>query len=267
MLIVDASVVVKWFVEEPLRSEARHILEYRKDIISPDFVQIEVANVVWKKLRRGEIGPYHAREIVALLSEAVPEFVSTSRILKSANEFAIELDHPIYDCLYLACLAEPHDLLVTGDKRLFNKTRSSRFEDQVRYLDDADLALPLFIPLYKIEQIIRLSEQFEVTHRNLIDRLTEGQTLPIYNTSELGPVLNSPAYRRLNDAIEMLPEAEQADLLALGWLGRGYEQQGWLNIRARAESSIHSNDVHFLEYVASMTIYIAEGLAALRNSS
>ena len=187
MLIADASVVVKWFVDEPLRPQVRHILKYQQEILSPDFVLVEL--------------------------------VPATRILTKATELAIELNHPVYDCLYLACLSEPHDLLVTEDRRFFNKTRNTHFEDQVRYLDDPDLALPLYVSLHTASQIIALSAQMKNTHRNLVAKLTEEQSLPIYNTAELRPWLDSPAYRRLKDAIEELSETEQADILALGWLG------------------------------------------------
>lgn len=266
MLVVDASVVVKWFVDEPLRPQARHILEYQQEILSPDFMLVELANVVWKKLRKNEITPDHARAIVTASSEAITELVPATHVLTKATELAIELDHPVYDCLYLACLSKPHDLLVTDDRRFFNKTRNTPFEDQVRYLDDPDLALPLYVSLHTTSQIIALSERMEETHRNLVAKLTEGQSLPIYNTTELRPWLDSPTYRRLKDALEELPEAEQIDILALGWLGRGHEEDHWPAIRAHAEISLRSNDSRFLSYVTSMAIYVADGLKALRNA-
>ena len=264
MLVVDASVVAKWFLDEPLRPQARHLLEYQQELLAPDFVLVEIANVAWKKLRRGEITSDHAREIIASTPDAIPELISATQILAKATELAIELDHPVYDCLYLACLHEPHDRLVTGDKRFFNKTRNTRFENQVRYLDDPDLALPLFISLHSIEHIIALSERMQKTHRNLVAKLTEDRS--IYNATELRPLFDSPTYRRLKESIEDLSEVEQVDILALGWLGRGYEQQSWGIIRERAENSIRNNGDHFLQYVASMAIYVGQGLAALRNT-
>ena len=52
MIVVDASVAIKWFVGVPLHPEARHIYKYQLDIQAPDFILIEVPNVAWKKAQR-----------------------------------------------------------------------------------------------------------------------------------------------------------------------------------------------------------------------
>jgi len=265
-LIVDASVVIKWFVVEPLHAEARHIYTYQRDIVAPDFVLVEVANVAWKKVQRQEIGTEQAYEIVNLAFEALPGFIRSSDVLSQAAKFAIELAHPVYDCLYLACIGGPQDMLVTGDRRFFNKAKGTRFEESVRFLDDPDLALPLYVPLSKIRQIIDLSGLIEETHRHLISTLTKEKEFAFYNTSELQPLFDSPAYHRLNAAIESLSQAEQTDILALGWLGRGYDGRNWEDIREHAANSISGNDRRFLRYVGSMAIYVERGLAALRNT-
>lgn len=266
MLVVDASVVVKWFVEEPLHTEARHIYKYQQDILAPEFVLVEVANATWKKVQRKEIGASQAHEIINLAAESVPGFIHSPNILSHATHLAIELAHPVYDCLYLACLDAPQDVLVTGDKRFFNKVKQSHLADQIRYLDDPDLALPLYVPIHKIDQMIKLSSVIEETHQNLISTLTSGKSLSFYNTSELQPLFDSPAFRLLNAAIEDLSEAEQADILALGWLGRGHDGQDWEAIRRQAENSIKGNGRQFLRYVGSMVIYVGQGLAVLRNA-
>ncbi|MCG8510354.1 MAG: DUF3775 domain-containing protein [Rhodospirillales bacterium] len=265
MLVVDASVVIKWFVDEPLHAEARHIYKYQRDILAPEFVLVEVANVVWKKVRLREIEAEQAHGIIDLIFEAVPTLVGLQDILFQATNFAMELDHPVYDCLYLACIGGPQDALVTGDKRFFNKVQGTRFGDLVCYLDDPNLALPLYIPLHKVDQIIKLSGLIEDTHRNLITTLTGGKKFALYNTAELQPLLDSPAYHRLNAAIENLSNDEQADILALGWLGRGYDGHDWTPIREQAENAIKGNNKLHLRYVGSMAIYVEQGLAVLQN--
>ena len=57
-LTVDASVVIKWFVTEPLCEEARQLLGERLDLHVPDILLAEFANIIRKRVRRGEIsGP------------------------------------------------------------------------------------------------------------------------------------------------------------------------------------------------------------------
>lgn len=265
MLVVDSSVVVKWFVDEPLHAEARHIYKYQKDILAPELVLIEVANAAWKKVQRKEIGADQAYEIINLAFEALPGFIHSPDILVEAIKLAIELAHPVYDCLYLACISGPQDTLVTGDKRFFDKVKGTRFGDRIRYLDDPDLSLPLYISLNKIDEIVKLSQTLGKTRDNLHSILTEGKEFAVYNLAQLQPVFDSPAYHHLHSAIEKLNEAEQADVLALGWLGRGYDGSDWATIRARAETAIKGNDARYLRYVGGMAIYLENGLAALRK--
>lgn len=265
MLVVDSSVVVKWFVAEPLHAEARHIYKYQQDILAPEFVLVEVANAAWKKVRREEIEADQAYEIINLALEALPGFIHSPDILVQAAKLAIELAHPIYDCLYLACVNEPQDVLVTGDKRFFNKVKDTRFGDRIRFLDDRDLQLPLYVPLYKIDKLIRLSNRIEETHRNLILSLKGEEQFPVINTAELRPLLDSPAYRTLAAEIDQLSAVEQMDVLALGWLGQGYPGQDWPSLRTRAEAAINENGRQYLRYVASLAVYLERGLVRLRS--
>ncbi len=52
-LVVDSSVVIKWFVTESLTEEARRVLEgYQSGsftLIAPDLLAAEIGNIVWKK--------------------------------------------------------------------------------------------------------------------------------------------------------------------------------------------------------------------------
>ena len=117
-IIVDASVAMKWFVEETLHDEARHLLKYQRDIEAPDFILIEVANVAWKKAVRKEISSEQAQTIVHVIPQFIPALLPSSKLLERATALAIELLHPVYDCLYLACAELTGTVLVTADMRL-----------------------------------------------------------------------------------------------------------------------------------------------------
>ena len=120
-LTVDASVVVKWFVRELLFEEARLLLAHPVDLYAPDILLAEFANTIWKKVRRGEIPdaqPY--MDELPRLSEIVT-LRSVHELIASAGWMAREIDHPVYDCLYLACAEATESLLVTADRRFADK--------------------------------------------------------------------------------------------------------------------------------------------------
>ena len=102
-LVVDASVAVKWFVSEPLLENARRLLSHRIDLHAPDFVLVEFANVIWKKVRRKEL-PASPRYVDALSSlNDIVTLHPVADLIERAMQIAMEIGHPVYDCLYLAC--------------------------------------------------------------------------------------------------------------------------------------------------------------------
>ena len=120
-LVVDASVAVKWVVPEPRSDQAAALLDHT--LVAPDLFFAECANVLWKKLRRGDLTEEEA-SIAARTLEQVDVVVVPSRAyLGRAVAIAAALEHPAYDAIYLA-VAEAFGLrLVTADARLIRKMR------------------------------------------------------------------------------------------------------------------------------------------------
>ena len=53
-LVIDASIAIKWVVEENGTSEAL-VLRKKAKLIAPDLLVAECANIFWKKVQRGEL--------------------------------------------------------------------------------------------------------------------------------------------------------------------------------------------------------------------
>lgn len=126
MIAVDASVAVKWLIDETGSDRAVE-LSATTPLVAPTLLRIEVGNALFKKVLRGEI----AAEPATLAHDALPAFVSewveTSGLADTAFVICMELLHPVYDCYYLA-LAELRDIqLVTADRRLIERCRDTRF--------------------------------------------------------------------------------------------------------------------------------------------
>ena len=114
-LIVDASVVVKCFFAETHSHEARQLLAPRIVLHAPDFILTEVANVIWKKARREEISsPRPYMDELANVTDVVALQPSTELVIEAAI-LAVQIDHPVYDCVYLACAEASAAPLVTAD--------------------------------------------------------------------------------------------------------------------------------------------------------
>jgi predicted nucleic acid-binding protein len=134
VIIVDASVVVKWFAIEPLHEQARALLLHDDELLAPDIVAVEVANALWVKIGPGEIsGKDASRAIAAVVGGGQPELRSAAPLVPRALELAQQLHHPVYDCVYLALAEETDATLVTADHR-FRTAAASLADDRVRVL-------------------------------------------------------------------------------------------------------------------------------------
>jgi predicted nucleic acid-binding protein len=123
-LVVDASLAIKWFIDEPDSAEALAVL--RHPISAPDLLAPECANILWKKVGRGELRAEEAEAIALALEGAVITLHSTRPYLASATRIACELGRAAYDCFYLALAERLQQPLVTADMRLVNAIRADR---------------------------------------------------------------------------------------------------------------------------------------------
>ncbi|AQR62548.1 hypothetical protein BZG35_13510 [Brevundimonas sp. LM2] len=117
-LVVDSSVAVKWFVTEAQSDEAQAVLDH--ELIAPQLLVAECANVFWKKARKHEMTPGQAMIAAANVSGVV-ELMGLSNLVMRAVDLANRLPHPAYDCFYLALAEMERCPLVTADDRLRRK--------------------------------------------------------------------------------------------------------------------------------------------------
>ena len=118
--VVDASIAVKWVVEEDGTPQAL-ALRGRSKLIAPELLVAECANILWKKVQRNELSNDEALLAARLLQAADIELLPTRALLGAATRIAIDLNHPAYDCLYFALAVERGCQFVTADERLLRK--------------------------------------------------------------------------------------------------------------------------------------------------
>jgi predicted nucleic acid-binding protein len=124
-IVVDASVAVKWFVEEPGTSAARDQLTAGPRLIAPDLVIAEVCNALWSRVRGGGIDKAQALTAVDLVARYFEELTPAAGLRERAFAMALELGHPVYDCFYLALAESRGTQLVTADGRLLARLQGS----------------------------------------------------------------------------------------------------------------------------------------------
>ncbi len=129
-VIVDSSIVVKWVLHESDSHLANGLLEQWRNrgvtILAPALLLYEVSNVLYQRVRRGDITPEKAGlEIVGLLSSEVTWFFSQyPRLSLRAVEFAHQFNlSATYDAHYLALAERENCEFWTADTRLWRAVR------------------------------------------------------------------------------------------------------------------------------------------------
>jgi predicted nucleic acid-binding protein len=131
-VVVDASVALKWIFDEP-GSDAAVALR-GEDLIAPVLWLLEAANALWRRTRIGEITAQAAAEYFSELANAPVASLAIEPYLDRALELATEIDHPVYDCVYLAVALHHDTRAVTADQRFASVAGREGFTGRVQLL-------------------------------------------------------------------------------------------------------------------------------------
>lgn len=95
VFVVDASVVIKWFVPEIHSDAARRLLGLPHQYLAPDLLFAETANAIWKKIKRGEFTAEKSQQLVEdvgrIAVETVPCRVLGWASLPAARVFSLDI--------------------------------------------------------------------------------------------------------------------------------------------------------------------------------
>lgn len=127
-LVVDASVGLKWVLDEAGSDLAEALARSDEVLLVPDFWLNEACNVLWLQVRRNLLTPDAAREGLALLRAQVePTPTAALALWHAALEIGIAVNHSIYDALYVAFAIEiGAERVVTADAPFVRAMRSHR---------------------------------------------------------------------------------------------------------------------------------------------
>ncbi len=130
-LVVDASVAIKWMIDETDSAIADRLLDGGHDFLAPELIVAEIINAAWKHRRRGRIDDAQFEGIVTRIARGAIVYRPLRRLALRAAALARELDHPVYDCFYLALAEAEGAPLITADRRLIESVRGTPLAGQV----------------------------------------------------------------------------------------------------------------------------------------
>ena len=121
--VFDASVVVKWFVDDPLTAEAREARRTFWPALAPSLILVEVANALRRYVVKGDLSADAAHEDLALVSLVV-DLSDPADFIDEAFALACKMNHSMTDCLYVVMARRRNLPFVTADMKLFRKLHS-----------------------------------------------------------------------------------------------------------------------------------------------
>jgi predicted nucleic acid-binding protein len=123
--VLDASVGIKWVMNEVDSAEARQLRDdFRNqvhELIAPDSFPLEAAHALTKAGRRGIVTD--ATQLWVELMVDSPQFFPSVPLLLRALGIARQAGIGVYDCLYVALAEREGCELVTADARLINSLK------------------------------------------------------------------------------------------------------------------------------------------------
>jgi predicted nucleic acid-binding protein len=137
MLVVDASVALKFVVEEVGTDDAIALIREGEPLVAPDWMLAECASGLAKKVlfssmpRAAAEAGFHS--LPAFFSRLFP----TPPLLDSALNLSIRLSLPLYDCLYLALALREQAEVITADRNFVEAAGRAGHGETVRLLAGA----------------------------------------------------------------------------------------------------------------------------------
>ena len=138
--VLDASVVIKWFIPEIYWEQASRLQSYSESSLhTPDFAQLECTSILSKKVRRKELKLEEANQIQELLLQMPVQMHPWQDLLLDAGQVAHETYRSVYDCLYLVLAKRINGRMVTADKKLYLALENSKeWGDYLLWIEDIE---------------------------------------------------------------------------------------------------------------------------------
>jgi predicted nucleic acid-binding protein len=123
-LVVDASVAVKLFIDEPDSTAARKLFARDELVVAPAHFFGEIGEVGIRRTRAKQIGLQQLMATLDYLRMGVT-LIPLVEIFKRGTTIALDAGTSFYDALYVAAAEQWHATLVTADRKLIEKLARS----------------------------------------------------------------------------------------------------------------------------------------------
>jgi predicted nucleic acid-binding protein len=116
--VLDASSAVRLILADPAAADLAERVGGAALVLAPELMLTELANTLWKLQRADRLNDLDPQELLAEARELVDRLEPDRHLQAEALALACHLNHPVYDCLYLALARREAASLISSDRRL-----------------------------------------------------------------------------------------------------------------------------------------------------
>lgn len=263
IVVVDASVVVKWFVREDRHEMAAELLTEDITRVAPELVVTEAGNAIWKKTRNREMTSAQAESAIREFAGYFGRLFPVGDLIFDAFDLSLRLEHPLMDCEYLALARHVGGILVSDDEKFMKKCLAGGFEGLVVALRDWPTSQPLVSYVSALDKNARTElSQLSALYQQTRDQLAR---------EWFNPKVAILAEKKLEEKISALDREGVAHLIAACWLGaidfwendKPQLKSNWERHLANARTNIANAPEEHLIYIISKLHYLDVGLERL----
>ena len=137
-LVMDASVLIKFYVPEILSDRAERLLAKLEkkdiDLLAPDLIYPEAGNILWKKQRLKELTRSEVEEITDAILSLPLKIESSQPLLPLALDIAVAYGITVYDAVYVSLAKVYETTMMTADRKLVDVLAKTDLKDSVTWL-------------------------------------------------------------------------------------------------------------------------------------
>lgn len=116
--VLDASAAVRLTLGDAAACGLAESIRTASLVLAPELMLTEVANTLWKLQRADQLAGLNPQQLLLDARELVDRVEPDRHLQAEALALACHLNHPVYDCLYLALARREAATLVSADRRL-----------------------------------------------------------------------------------------------------------------------------------------------------
>ena len=135
-LVVDSSVVIKWFVPEIHSDDALRYLDPDLERHAPELLLAEVSNILWKKVGRRDLTAVEADNVAQDIEQADVMIHPMRPLFIAGLRIALATGRTAYDSIYLALADSLSTRVVTADRRFYNALQGGPYASLILWVED-----------------------------------------------------------------------------------------------------------------------------------